>query len=180
MLLERICERLSKSLMVVAAFWGFALAVFIALDVSGRNLFDHPLTGTTEAISNSVVVIVFLQLPYAVRSRSMLRADFLVHIFPPPTQRILNIICYAGGLIVFALIVYACIGPMTTAWIRGEFEGEGGSVRIPTWPIYAVIIGGSALATLNYLFLLVIEVWYPQRAAAEGRQAAIAGIGSKS
>ena len=178
--LERICERLSQALMVVAAFWGFALAVFIALDVSGRNLFDHPLTGTTEAISNSVVVIVFLQLPYAVRSRSMLRADFLVHLFPPAAQRALNILCYLGGLIVFGLVVYACIEPMTTAWIRGEFEGEGGSVRIPTWPIYAVIIGGSALATLNYVFLLLMEIFDARRAAGEERHAAVAGVGSQS
>ena len=173
MILEQTCERLSKILMVVAAFWGFALAVLIALDVTGRDLFQYPLTGTTEVISNSVV---FLQLPYAVRSRSMLRADFLVHMFSRRTQRFMNILCYLGGVIVFGLIVYACIGPMITAWVRGEWEGEGGDVHIPTWPIYAVIIGSCALTTLNYLFLLIMEIWSPNRVTLEERKAATSAI----
>lgn len=149
-------DRFNQTLMVLAAFWGFILAVTITIDVTGRGLFNQPLVGTVEIITNSVVVMVFLQVCYAVRSRSMLRADFLVNVVPGWLQRIFNIICYGTGAFIFGLVAYGCIEPLIRAYERGEFEGEG-ALRVPTWPIYSVIIAGSLLATMNYLVLLALE-----------------------
>ena len=41
-----------------------------------------PISGTKEIVANSVVMIVFMQVGFAVRSQSMLRADFLVVMMP--------------------------------------------------------------------------------------------------
>ena len=75
-------DRLSKFLMVVAAAWAFGLTFLIMLNIIDRGLFD----GVAEIVTASIVIIVFLQAGYAIRSRSMLRADFLVKRFSPQLQ----------------------------------------------------------------------------------------------
>ena len=153
----RLFERLNRLLMVFAAFWAFVLAINICLDVLGRSVFNQPLTGTHEIIRNSIAMITFLQVAYAVQSRSMLRADFLTHLFPPVLTRALGVFSYLTGAVVFGLIVYGCIDPLFTAIERQEYEGEG-ALRIPVWPTYCVIILGSFLAAGSYLVLLVREI----------------------
>ena len=78
-----ISDRLSKALMVLAAVWAFGLTFMILADIIGRGAFDAPINGTPELVTASIVIIVFLQAGYAIRSRSMLRADFLVEHLPP-------------------------------------------------------------------------------------------------
>ena len=76
-------DRLSKSLMVLAAVWAFGLTFMILADIIGRGAFDAPINGTAELVTASIVIIVFLQAGYAIRSRSMLRAVFWWCICPP-------------------------------------------------------------------------------------------------
>jgi TRAP-type C4-dicarboxylate transport system permease small subunit len=143
--------------MVFAAFWAFCLAINICLDVLGRSAFNQPLTGTHEIIKNSVAMITFLQVAYAVQSKSMLRADFLTHLFPPILTRTLGVFGYFMGAAIFGLIVYGCIDPLFTAIERQEFEGDG-ALRIPVWPTYCVIVLGSFLAAGSYVILMVREI----------------------
>ena len=70
-------DRLSKFLMVVAAAWTFGLSFLVLGNIIGRFAFDAPIYGTAEMVAASIVIIVFLQVGYAIRSRSMLKADFL-------------------------------------------------------------------------------------------------------
>ena len=139
-----------------AAFWAFCLAINICLDVLGRSVFNQPLIGTHEIIKNSVAMITFLQVAYAVQSKSMLRADFLIHLFPPVLTRVLGVFGYFMGAAVFGLIVYGCYDPLLTAIERQEFEGDG-ALRIPVWPTYCVIILGSFLAASSYVVLMARE-----------------------
>lgn len=143
--------RLNRSLMVLAAFWAFFLAIVITTDVAGRGLFDRPLAGAVEIVANSIVLMVFLQAGEVVRSRSMLRADFLVESIGPRASRALEIGGCLAGALLFGLIAYGCVEPAMTAYERGEFEGE--ALRVPTWPIYATIVFGSVLAAVNYVVL---------------------------
>ena len=65
--------------MVVAAMWAFLLAFYILIDVVGRA-FGFPLKGTHELVKNAIVMIAFMQTAYCVMARSMLRADFILHL----------------------------------------------------------------------------------------------------
>ena len=77
MSLITLSDRLSKFLMVAAAAWSFGLAFLVMANIIGRTFFSAPVYGTAEMVATSIVIIVFLQAGYAIRSRSMLRADFL-------------------------------------------------------------------------------------------------------
>ena len=88
MSLIRWNDRLTRLLMVLAAFWAFMLTFFIMADIIGRGMFNAPVYGVREIVMNSIVIIVFLQAGYAIRSRSMLKADFIIDHFPPWFRRI--------------------------------------------------------------------------------------------
>ena len=75
-------DKLSKFLMVAAAAWAFGLSFLVLANIIGRGIFDFPIYGTAEMVAASIVIIVFLQVGYAIRSRSMLKADFLVTHLP--------------------------------------------------------------------------------------------------
>ncbi len=151
-----IIDKVNRWLMALSALWAFMLAVIITIDVTGRGLFGAPLTGSLEIITNSIVVIAFLQISYAVRSKSMLRADFILHLLPSALRRGLEAIGLLCGFAVFALLCYAVLDPLRDAFVSGEYEGEG-ALRVPTWPIYTVIAFGAALAAVNYVLLVIDE-----------------------
>lgn len=155
MIIVRISDWLTKTLMVLAAFWAFVLCFFILAEIISRAI-NMPLQGTKEIIANSVVMIVFLQLGYAVRSRSMLSADFLINALGPKTRHLLVSLGYLAGAVFFALLANAAIDPALRSFANGEFDGEG-ALRVPVWPARFMIIAGSALASINYIILAVVE-----------------------
>lgn len=143
--------------MVLAAAWAFLLCFIILADIIFRAL-NMPLQGTKEIVANSVVMIVFLQLGFAIRSRSMLHADFLVHLFGKRSRTALRVAGYLIGACLFLLFLKGGIDPALRSFANGEFDGEG-ALRVPVWPTRFVILLGSALAAFNYLVLALIEAF---------------------
>jgi len=156
-LIVTFSDKLSKILMVLAAAWAFCLTFFIMLNISFRGIFD----GMAEIVTASIVIIVFLQAGYAIRSRSMLRADFLVSRFPDGVQKFLLAFGYILGAIFFLMIIFGGWDESVLSWVENEFEGEG-ALRVPAWPARWAVMGGSAIALLNYLVLAYIDVFMPE------------------
>ncbi len=157
MFLIQLTDRITKALMVLAAFWAFVLCFITLADIICRAL-NYPLQGTKEIIANSVVIIVFLQIGFAVRSRSMLGADFLINSFGPNTRRYLAVFGFLLGALFFAILFKGAIGPALRSYANGEFDGEG-ALRVPVWPTRFTILIGSGLAVINYLALAAIEAF---------------------
>ena len=123
MFLIKWSDRLSKFLMVLAALWAFVLTFIIMSDIIGRGAFNSPVYGVREIVMNSIVIIVFLQAGYAIRSRSMLKADFLVDHFPPLAKKIALAVGYLLGAGFFLTVV---IGSIDSAiFFANELEKEG-------------------------------------------------------
>ena len=160
MSLVSFSDRLSKFMMILAAAWAFVLTFIIMADITSRGLFNDPLNGTREIVANSIVMIVFLQVGFAVRSRSMLRAEFLIDLFSPRMRRIALAIGYTLGIILFVGIFVGSWDSAIEAWKGGEFEGEG-ALHVPTWPTRFTILFGSGLATVNYVVLAWLDVFGP-------------------
>jgi TRAP-type C4-dicarboxylate transport system permease small subunit len=166
-----LSDKLSKFMMVMAAAWAFVLTFIIMADITSRGLFNDPLNGTREIVANSIVMIVFLQVGFAVRSRSMLRAEFLIDLFSPRMRRIALAIGYVLGIVMFVAILAGSWEQAIDAWTGGEFEGEG-ALHIPTWPTRFIILIGSSLAIVNYVVLALLDVFGPQSATEAKLEAA--------
>ena len=157
MALVRLTDRLTKFLMVFGAIWAFVLCFFILADIIFRAL-NMPISGTKELVANSVVMIVFMQVGFAVRSQSMLRADFLVVMMPKVVQKLLLVFALLLGAAFFLFLLKAGIKPALRSFANGEFDGEG-ALRVPVWPARFAILLGGGLAGVNYLLLSIVEVF---------------------
>ena len=161
MSIVKLSDRLTRALLVLAAIWAFVLTFFIIADIVGRSVFNSPVYGVPEIVMNSIVMIVFLQAGYAIRSGAMLRADFLAQRFPPLFGRISLAVGYLLGAAFFAMILFGGWEAAIRSWVAGEYEGEG-ALRVPAWPTRWTILIGSALACFNYLLMAYLDIFRPE------------------
>ena len=156
-----LSDRLSKFLMVVAAAGAFGLAFLVMGNIVGRFAFDSPVDGTAEIVAASIVIIVFLQAGYAIRSRSMLKADFLVTHLPDKVQRALLAVGYLLGAAFFLMIITGGWEESILSYVEGEYEGEGAR-QVASWPARWTVLIGSGVAMINYLVMAYIDVFKPE------------------
>lgn len=145
---------LTIALHSVSAVWILMLGVLILVDVCGRGLFGMPLAGVPELLRNSIVAITFLQLPFAVLSGAMIRVGLLYDTLGPRFRRLSDMMTGIVGLGLFALLAYASWGPLTESWAIGEYEGEG-ALRVPVYPVRAVVVAMSALVAFVYVVIVL-------------------------
>ena len=149
-----ILDRVTRFLMVVAAVLAFSLCFLVVADVLGRVIFNHPVQGTPEIISLSIVIVCYLQTGYAIRSGGMLRVEAITAHAPEWLARLLVAMGAVLGMVFFSVIFYGSVEGALYAWESDEFEGEG-ALRVPVWPAKFVIVLGCALATTSYLVILL-------------------------
>ena len=149
-MLDTVIGKISQTFKIIAAVWMFFLSIMILVDVLARGVISAPILGVPELIANSVVAIAFLQLPYTVRVRAMLRAEVVARIFRKNGQRTLMVFGLLTGAAFFALIAWAGWTPMVQSLLTGEYEGEGG-LRVPVYPVRTLVVICSFLAAINYV-----------------------------
>lgn len=136
----------------------FCLMLLIGADVIGRNLFDAPISGVPELVTLSIVAIVFLQAPQALKAGRMARSDALIKYLSARTPKIvrtLNTVYDLLGIGVTLAIFYATYPIFIKSWQRSDFIGAVGDFTAPTWPVKAMILIGVALLALQFLARIV-------------------------
>ena len=151
-MLRTFADRTAYACLLVAAALAFALAFLIVADVTGRSLFNSPVQGTPELVSSTLVVICFLQAPYAIRSGGMISVDFLSSKASPALQALMAGVAAVVGAAFLLFIVWGSVEPTLHAWESGEYEGEG-ALHVPVWPVRTVLIVGCLLGAVSYLLL---------------------------
>jgi TRAP-type C4-dicarboxylate transport system permease small subunit len=152
--LLRLNDWIARALLTIAALLAFLLCFLVCADVIGRVVFNSPVKGTPEIVSFSIVIILWLQAAYAIRSGGMIWVD-AVHVhLPARVQRTLDVLGALLGIAFFALVCWGSVDPALYAWNSNEFEGEG-ALRVPVWPARALVVIGSFLAAFNYLLLAI-------------------------
>jgi TRAP-type C4-dicarboxylate transport system permease small subunit len=155
--LLRLNDWIARALLTVAAILAFLLSFVVCADVLGRDLFGRPLQGTKEMVEISIVIILWLQAAYAIRSGGMIWVDAVHAHLPHRVQRVCEVLGAALGIAFFGLICWGSIDPALYAWNSSEFEGEG-ALRIPVWPARFLVVVGSFLAAFNYLLIAIDRV----------------------
>ncbi len=156
-MLNRWSDWTAKALLAFAAGLALLLSFLVVADVVGRTVFSAPVQGTPEIVSMSIVIICFLQASYAIRSGGMLRVEVVPALLPGRLREALAAAGCLLGVLFFAVIVYGGFDGFLHAWRSGEYEGEG-ALRIATWPARFVVVGGAALAALNYLLIAFVHL----------------------
>ncbi|OWU69476.1 TRAP transporter small permease subunit [Phaeobacter sp. 22II1-1F12B] len=142
----------------LSAFGGIVvlmLMVLIGADILGRTLFNAPVRGVAEIASLSIVAVVFLQLPQAIRSGRMLRSDGLLLALASrprmtaPLQLLNDILLF----LLMAVLLWFGTGPFRQSWRTDEYIGALGDFTAPLWPVRLAILIGCALGGLYALVM---------------------------
>jgi TRAP-type C4-dicarboxylate transport system permease small subunit len=107
-----------------------------------------------EIVRFSIVGMVWLQMAYTLRSGNHLRTALALGRMPRLAQRAVLIANSLVGIGLFVMIAW--LGWIETAksFEIGAFEGEH-PVRIPVWPIWAILVGGAVLTALQF----ALDAW---------------------
>lgn len=119
---------------VMGAAVVLVLATLVCYDVVGRVFFNRPFAGTAEITSAGLVLITFLQAPYAIRQQKLLRVTFLLERVPAALRSQLNGLAYLLGMVFFIAIAVASWEPAWHGLASGEFFGND-AFRVPAWPL---------------------------------------------
>lgn len=150
----RINDWIARALLTIAALLAFLLCFLVCADVIGRVVFNSPVKGTPEIVSGSIVIILWLQAAFAIRSGGMIWVDAVHTHLPGRAQRACDVAGALLGIAFFGLVCWGSIDPALYAWSSNEFEGEG-ALRVPVWPARFLVVVGSFLAAFNYLLLAI-------------------------
>jgi len=157
-LITTIINRITMLLNVVGTLLIVALVVLISADVIGRGLFLSPISGVPEMVSLSIVAIVFLQAPEALRMGRFTRSEAFLNFLERRSIRLrasLEVIFALAGLTVIGVLLNASAPFFVKSWNRDTFVGTVGDFIAPVWPVKLVIlIGCTALLAQITLYLL--------------------------
>ena len=84
-----------------ASGWIFVMMALITTDIVFRFAFNAPISGVTEIIEISIVIIVYLQLTHTLKVGRMTRSDALYSTILrryPPVGHIMGILFSAAGV----------------------------------------------------------------------------------
>jgi len=152
--MEKGLKNISRVLHIVSSGWVLILAGVIFVDVIGRAMFNHPLLGTAEIVKNSIVAITFLQLPLAILIGAMLRTTILLDAVGPLGRRMIEVAATLLAIVFFTALAVGSYDPLIEAWRIGEYEGEG-AMRVPTYPVRAVVLVMAVMCTFILSWQLV-------------------------
>ncbi len=153
-------ERLTAAMNAAGTLSIFGLLVLINCDIVGRSVFNRPVRGTTEIVSLAIVGIVFLQLPNTLWAGRFVRAELLHDVIvlrAPRVADMLQAMFHLVGAAMMAIVVWATLPELHSAWEIGDYVGSLGDFTAPTWPIRLITVVGSACTCLTFVFLALAD-----------------------
>jgi TRAP-type mannitol/chloroaromatic compound transport system permease small subunit len=150
----RVLDWATQGANVVGTLLIASLVALICIDVIGREAFGVPLKGVPEMVSLSIVAIVFLQVPQALRAGRLTRSDGVIKLLQTNHPRLVNALETLFELLGFAVVatlIYAHWPILMKSIARGDFVGSTGNLTIPTWPVKTMILIGCVLLALQFL-----------------------------
>ena len=151
-MVDNVFNSVTRVCSTIAAFWALALAFLILYDISGRAFFNSPFDGTIEIVANSMVSILFLQMPYTIYRGAHLRTAVIYQNLGDFGQRSIDFIVALLGIWFFYSIAVGSWQDMIIGWEVDEREGEG-SIRVPIYPVRTLLHIFAWISLIAYVVL---------------------------
>jgi len=176
--LVRNFGRVLSGLNGLGTAWIFVMMVLINADVFARALFNAPIRGVPLIISLSIIAIVFLQLPDALRIGRVTRNEVVLSRLQTrrsPWFYRLQAIFHLCGVAMMIVIIVSGYPLLEKAWKTQAYYGNLGDFTFAEWPIKLVVLIGAFAAGLQFLVLFARDVEALGRAGS-GRRAGILNV----
>ena len=161
----KFLDQLTQLFNVAGTLLIVGLMVLIGSDVLGRQAFNTPISGVPEMVSLSIVAIVFLQVPQALRSGRFTRSDALLNYFWQSRPRLAKVMEVFFDMIAIGILfalLYAAWPLFIIDWERNTFVGAVGDFTAPVWPVKLVIVIGTVMLILQFVSRIVRAVTEPE------------------
>merc|ERR1711988_630786 len=135
--LTKFLKKVPEYLQSIAAVWLILVALTIFAEVTFRN-FGFFL-GADQIVENSVPAIVFLQVPFAIASGTMLRTTLIYEFCSENAKIIINVLSFLIGIMLFIGIAVGGWTDMIKGWEIKEYQGIG-AIEFPVYIVRTVII----------------------------------------
>jgi TRAP-type mannitol/chloroaromatic compound transport system permease small subunit len=161
--LGRLFDGVISAINAVGTAWIFVIMLLINADVFMRYLFNEPLNGVPLIISMSIIGIVFLQLPDALRNGRFIRNDALLGRMLTGRPRIGHwmetVYNFAGFVFMAVLAIY--VWPLLVQnWAQSTYAGTEGDFTLPVWPLELLALIGAVCTSLQYLRQMWRDIRY--------------------
>ena len=157
-IVQKIASGVAMAANAVGTFMVVLLVAVISYDTVARGLFSRPFLGAVEVVQFSMVLIVFLQLPDAIRVGRLTRSDGILGLLRrrrPSTGHLLSRAVDLLGAVFMTMVAIALWPEFLKMWRSGDFFGVPGIFTAPWWPIKLVILLSACLCAIHFLLHVV-------------------------
>ena len=133
----------------------------VTTDIILRFLFSAPISGVTEIVEISIVIIVYLQLTHTLKVGRMTRSDALYSTILrryPPVGHIMGIIFSAAGVGLMMAIVKGGWPKWLQAFHGGHFIGNTGVFTFPEWPQRLILVIGCTMVAIQFALMALDNI----------------------
>ena len=135
------------------SIWIFCLMSILCADVFSRTFFNAPINGVPLLVELSILVIMFMQLPAAIRSGRLTRSDILLARMlrdRPSLGLSLRAAYDALGIALMVVVFVYTLPTFGKVWRRDTFEGLEGDFALPGWPFKLLILIGAVMCAVQF------------------------------
>lgn len=153
--IERLIHGASWSLQLVSRALMFFMALFVAVDVVGRYVFNRPFKGSTDLVELMMGVAVFFGLAYCASQDGHTRVDVVYIHLPARVQAYLEMVTFSASLFIYILITWQLSARVWYSIVEPDRATVTDLLRIPHWPVIILAALGSAVLCLELLVRIV-------------------------
>ena len=135
------------------SIWVLGIVLLICTDSFGRSFFNRPFDGVNEIVAVSMAFVVFCQLADTIRLDKLTRSDSYLPRLQASRSLLPRLIVCGFDVLGIAIMIAIIVGtvPLLIESIeRGYYVGELGIFTFPDWPVKAMVVFGSGVATLCF------------------------------
>ncbi len=160
-LLRRLFDWIVVIANAAASGWIFVMMALITTDIVMRFVFNSPISGVTEIIEISIVIIVYLQLTHTLKVGRMTRSDALYSTILrryPPVGHIMGILFSAAGVGLMIAIIKGGWPKWLQAYHGDFFVGNTGVFTFPEWPQRLILVIGCGMLAIQFALMALDSI----------------------
>jgi len=151
-----LITRFITGLNALSGYIVFFMMIMITIDVTGRYLFNSPISGTLELTEFLMVFVVFFSMAYVQLNQRHIRVELLTQRLPKRVGDGFAIVTLLIAAVFFGLLAWQS---WLSAWSAFEYrEASEGLIQIPIYPPKFVIPFGSAIMVVQLLRDMAVRV----------------------
>jgi TRAP-type C4-dicarboxylate transport system permease small subunit len=143
--MKKWVQKLNRFVAGVSGFFLIPLMLITAIDVVGRDVFNHPIPGTVELSQYMLAVFILLGLAYTQQVKAHVAVSIFTSHLNEHAQLILNIITTLLCLFISYILVWQ-------GWVVGiEEKTVSDMLRVPQYPFRLLVALAAFLMCLELL-----------------------------